>query len=352
MSASFAPKVKKTFTTDHVRPEKGRKTFTFELTVDKNSSSVELPGKKDKLTTTVVDKGLKTNEAAFEEIEFTKAGTYIFNITETASGKTQDDGYTYDTTTWKLTVPVKPEVAEGKDVLSVDTDHVKYEATKDGNTVVSEGKDSAATFSNTYTPAPTKYEPKVSKELSNGSAPVPSGEEKTFEFTLTQKNANPKDGATLQGGKPSVETTNKAGEKAAGFGDITFTKAGTYNFTITEKDTGEKGYGYDNSQWTLTVKVVDKGGKLEIDKDNTYYSKDGNKVNGAAAATFTNTYKPTETDYQLQVTKHIGGDDKDTAPEETFTFDLAFNMNLDGLKFDNTGTWFQCVWQMFRNSLL
>ena len=193
----------------HVRPEKGRKTFTFELTVDPTGPSVELPEQKEKLTTTVVDEGMETKESAFKEIEFTKAGTYIFQIKETESGKTENDGYTYDTTSWTLTVPVKQEQAGGKDVLSVDTANVKYEAVDAAGTpVVSQGQDSAATFSNTYTPAPTKYEPKVSKEISKDSAPVPSGQEKTFNFILTQEDTNPQGGAVLPSSNAAVSYTH------------------------------------------------------------------------------------------------------------------------------------------------
>ena len=82
--------------------------------------------------------------------------------------------------------------------------------------------------SNTYKAAPTTEKVKVTKEL--------SGREWTdtdsFEFTLAAT-SNPNDGAKL----PSVLTANATkAAKTAEFGDITFSKPGTYVFTITETE--------------------------------------------------------------------------------------------------------------------
>ena len=328
MSTTFAPKVKKDFTTDHVRPEAGQKTFQFNLESceEYDENIVKMP---KNTAVEIKDAG----EKAFGKITFTKEGEYSFWITESEKATADQDGYTYDTTRWKVTVPVVQETKEENgvtnDVLKVDMDAVTYEAFA-GNEATGEASAGEATFRNTYIPASVRFEPKVSKVISDESDLVPEGQEKEFEFSLTKDSGNPEGGAQLPGGKDEVRVTNKAGAAPASFGEIEFTKAGTYNFIIKEVDTQQPGYEYDKAEWTLTVTVEDKGGKLEI--VDSYYSKNGKREE---KATFINTYKVTETDYQPKVTKLIGGDNKDTATTAEFKFDLAFNGDLENLEFAN-----------------
>ncbi|MFV0396311.1 MAG: Cna B-type domain-containing protein [Coprobacillaceae bacterium] len=48
------------------------------------------------------------------------------------------------------------------------------------------------------------------------------------------------------------------------FGDITYVKAGTYVYNISELHTGEEGYTYDTSMYQLVVKVEEVDGVLEM----------------------------------------------------------------------------------------
>ena len=60
-------------------------------------------------------------------------------------------------------------------------------------------------------------------------------------------------------GKMSVEI---GGSGEAPLGTVTFAEAGDYVYTITEIDGGKAGWTYDNTVYTLTVKVSRQGGNL------------------------------------------------------------------------------------------
>ena len=116
---------------------------------------------------------------------------------------------------------------------------------------------------------------------------------KTFNFTLAQATAQ--EGVTL--GRTTASVTGAGTEN---FGEITFTKAGDFTFTISETEGSDSGYTYDEEPWTLTVKVRDTNGALGISE--TIYSKTGTSSN-TAEAVFTNNYKLTETSYTPKVAK-------------------------------------------------
>jgi pilin isopeptide linkage protein len=71
-------------------------------------------------------------------------------------------------------------------------------------------------------------------------------EKQNFTFTLTPENAsNP---------VPTKNTVTIAGEGTAQF-DITYTEPGIYKYTLKEKDDGLSGYKYDNSVYSISVRV-------------------------------------------------------------------------------------------------
>jgi pilin isopeptide linkage protein len=102
-----------------------------------------------------------------------------------------------------------------------------------------------------------------------------------FRFVLTAL-----DGAPL----PEHWTTDHVqltitGAGTASFGKITYTAAGTYVYTITERNTSAEGYTYDESVYTYTVSVAEENGRMAI-KSKTL-SKAGQPVEKAV---FTNQY--------------------------------------------------------------
>ncbi|MGY3705027.1 Spy0128 family protein, partial [Vagococcus martis] len=78
--------------------------------------------------------------------------------------------------------------------------------------------------------------------------------------------------------------TNQAGQ--VNFDEISYDKAGTYTYSIHEVKGNAPGVTYDNKALKVTVKVTDKGGKLEAEslydggaEFNNHYKKFGKPNN-------------------------------------------------------------------------
>lgn len=138
-------------------------------------------------------------------------------------------------------------------------------------------KDSTGGGGSGPAPVPVKSDPPV-KKVVTGNPDTPG----SFTFTLT-----PADPAfpMPEGSSDGKKEATVSGAGAYEFGDITFTKAGTYVYIITEKNNGQRGYSYDNASYTVTYVVTDNGGRLEAAR--------AIKRNGQAAddVVFTNDYK-------------------------------------------------------------
>lgn len=193
--------------------------------------------------------------------------TYTFKITE-QSGSTLNDGYTYDKAEWTLTVVVDDD-QNGK--LSINEEQTKYSSDKAD---VSDNITSAE-FTNKYMPASTTTRLEVSKVVEG--APMAKEEE----FTFTQSLVNETDGVSLPKNNQvtiKVQPSNAGNEQQnrAKFNPITFTKAGTYKFYITE-DTSKLPDGYDKSISNIKlveVTVEDAGGSLRVTRTKYYTSTD------------------------------------------------------------------------------
>lgn len=254
--AEYAPTVEKTFAAGSETPVAGDR-FTFELALDTGSKDdVVLPA-----DTTVTVEG--AGKANFGAIQFLKEGTYTFTITEKADPTLEGFGYEFDTTEWTLTV-------ETKDVDGVITIQ-SHKYTAKGQT----DSDEQATFENNYDPRFVSYAPVVSKQVT-GETP---DSKQTFHFTLRLMTQNPV-GAVFM---PEKTETSVEGAGIATFDEIRFRSAGTYTFTIVEKQENVSGYTYDARTWTLTVKVAEKlfSDELEVTSIE-YLATDGTKRDDAA----------------------------------------------------------------------
>lgn len=182
---------------------------------------------------------------------------------------------------------------------------VSFKVTDDGNgklTVQRVGDDSAAafTFTNTYSVQPTDSsvtdQVTVTKNLTGRD--MKAGE---FEFQL------------LEGTKVVATGTNDASGKVA-LSSITYTKPGTYSYTLCEVGGGSQkaGVQYDGSTFAVTTTVTDNGdGTLSV----------AHKVdNDANAVGFTNSYTPAATSVTLGASKVLNGKSLDA---EEFTFVLT-----------------------------
>ena len=116
----------------------------------------------------------------------------------------------------------------------------------------------------------------------------------SFSFSLAAKDAETQ--RAIEGHEvllpdaTTVTITNETADHQASFGNITFNKAGTYTFAVTEEvpadDAKISGIAYDDAELIVTVKVTaDADGNLIVVR------VDENDAPTAAPLTFTNTYK-------------------------------------------------------------
>ena len=201
------------------------------------------------------------------KITFTKSGSYTFTVTEKNQGAA---GYTYDNK------PVTVNIAVTRD----DTNNSLKAAvtySKNGNSAV------GIIFANTYqTPEPVKASLSGTKKLTE------NGKEKTVEagqFTFTEKADAKNDAAGTKGF--ASDTAEVKTDGTFTFGDITFTKVGTYSFIVTENDAKAAGYTYDASSYVITYSVAlnKTSNTFEVTQLITKNAED------AEAVEFDNTYK-------------------------------------------------------------
>ena len=280
--ATYEPKVEKAITGAEI-PAGREDRFIFTMTYKNAQSAYNNVNAADGIQgmsvgdvkeITITGEG----ETGFGAMTFTKAGTYTFEIKE--KGDSKLPGYDYDDSTWTLTVTV----VDDKGVLKATPSY-----SKTGENPNAE----KASFTNTYAVTPATYTPQVEKTFSADSVARPTA--KDFEFVLTADAGNPQDGAftggatgTALAGEHNTLKTTVSGTGTASFDEITFTKAGTYSFTIKETEGADLGYTYDDAEWTLTVTVTDVGGQLTATQ--TYKSSDDAVQEKDDKAVFENTY--------------------------------------------------------------
>lgn len=208
-----------------------------------------------------------------------RSHTFTYKVTESGSA----DGVTNDT----------------------ETKTVSFKVTDDGNgklTVERLGaaSDSAFTFTNTYSVQPVNSsvtdQVTVTKNLTGRD--MTAGE---FEFQL------------LDGTKVVATGTNDVSGNVT-LSQITYTKPGTYNYTLCEVGGGSQkaGVQYDGSTFAVTTTVKDNGdGTLSV----------AHKVsNDANAVGFTNSYAPAATSVTLGASKVLDGKSLEV---DEFTFVLT-----------------------------
>ena len=190
----------------------------------------------------------------FAPLQLDKVGTYVYTVSERAG--TTANGVTYDTTVFTATVTV----TENAETHALEA-QVAY--SKGGKAA------DAVAFSNSYAPAAT--------EVKLGASKVLSGEDlKEGQFSFQLKDA---DGKVLQ-------TAKNAADGTVGFEAISYDKPGTYAYSISEVDDGQKNVTYDAAEHRVTVTVTDDGAGHLV-ATVTY--------DGAVAPVFKNTYTPPTT---------------------------------------------------------
>lgn len=162
------------------------------------------------------------------------------------------------------------------------------------------------------------FNPKILKTVEG------TEDKETFEFSI--RNTGTTEGVAMPSN--TTCTVNGAGEGI--FNMISFVRPGTYQFEITEVDGYLPGYIYDDTAWTLTVKVGLSGGTLYA--ESIEYSNPDGTLTSTKNAQFTNRYSRDEATFTPKVTKEIANANLiKPGAEETFKFQiipLAFYENM------------------------
>ena len=248
--------------------------FTFEL-VNKAT---------DKVVQTAKNKADGT--VTFPAETYTEVGNHTYIIREKNDGS---KGYTYDDKTVEVTVAV--------------TDNGQ------GQLVATETYATPAEFTNNYQPLSTSAAISVTKALTGRSQKA--GE---FSFDLIE-----------EGATSAAQTKVNAENGSVAFDAITYTKPGTYKYTVKEKAGTVAGVTYSTQILNVTVKVTDNAGQLEA----TVEYPDGQ--------TITNAYKAAAADVTIKAKKVLKGK---ALVANAFTFELvdaSTNKVVDTAKNDANG---------------
>ena len=292
-------------------------SFTFTLTAQDGAPMPAEGG-----DTISITNGDNPKTAVFGSIEFDAEGEYKYTVKEIKPEEGALGGVTYDTHETTVTVSVTDTDYDGK--LEARVSYDNGSATTDEDQAVT----NAAAFTNTYAASSTTLSGaenlKVEKELT-GRDWIASD---SFTFTLAGAgditNNAIDDGIVVLPDPAEITISGNTGDHAATFEDITFTKAGTYTFTVTESGDVPGVINDPKAVRTITVKVTDNN-------DGTLTAE---VVGGESEdLKFTNTYDPgtiTLTgDSALKVQKTLRG--REWADGEAYSFTIKSTSAPEGV---------------------
>ncbi len=301
-----------------------------------------------------------------KDLRFTQPGTYTYYITE----KTESTpGLIYDTSKYKVVVTVKDKDADGGNIdksgnLTGSVQYFKGTLGENGEYTFSNKPEIAniAAFTNTYTTEPATLNGEEKLSVTKKLVGREWGNEESFTFTIAAAGDNAENTPLPNENTLTLTKPTPDGDTATGhFGNITYTKAGNYSYTIREV------HGTDNTaaitQWdgtVYTVKVtVEDNGAGELHITNFTVESDGSNYIGIS---FTNRYEadpnPTKTvtdesgnnidntlvspGQKLTYTIHwvnnaVNATGNYTPAEITVTDTVPANTTFDSA--DNGGTW-------------
>jgi pilin isopeptide linkage protein/LPXTG-motif cell wall-anchored protein len=214
-------------------------TFRFRLAAVDNAP---MPAGSVNGVKTVTISG--TGNTTFGTISYINPGNYNYTISEIAGSNA---AYTYDKTVYELCVQVT-----WKDEAGGELQAVMYLVKQGG-----QDKQERAMFVNEYTRSSVTIDPPVKKVIS-GDAP---STDSIFTFYLKANDISfPMPSGSVNGIKSLLITGDGVGD----FGEITYTQAGVYTYTVYERDSNAAGYTYDTTVYTMTVTVIEENGRLSI----------------------------------------------------------------------------------------
>lgn len=261
--------------------------YVYEL--DQDGNPVSFDGMSTSIASAFNEDNSRTQKAIFGQIIFTQPGTYTFQVSE-----------------------VVPENANGWSYADSQTITVTV---NDDYSVSINPENATVTFKNTYGATGSLTLDCLTKALEGRDWM----EDDEFTFTLSGKNVT--EGTNATSGFALPETTEvtidyqdavaAAGEGNAtegvkvpfSFGTISFTQAGTYEFTVTESEIEEAGVSNTSGSVTYRVEVADESqdGNLEITSSI---------IGQTGSNDFVNTYDPNNATSSLMATKTLNGSSK------------------------------------------
>lgn len=262
---------------------------------------------------------------------FPTDGIYRYQVRER---KGDNAGVTYDDRTWILTVTVQ-------DDLTTFTRRITANTTCDGV------RSDAIQFTNTYKAQPVSVRFRARKTLADPDHTGVRLQAGQYEFTCVEDKTGGQVG--------TAKTNDQRGDVL--FDAISYTRPGTYDYTIRETPGDRGGVTYDAAKHHVTVTVTDDGegqlladvkydGGTAIQFTNTYRAQpatDNPTAVKAVSASEGNHYKLKGDDFTFTLHRVTAPDGVTAEADQTKTNDARGNIRFDQLSFPLPGTYVYTV---------
>lgn len=263
---------------------------------------------------------------------FAKEGVYRYQVRERRG---DNPGVAYDSRTWILTVTVT-------DDLTTFTRRITANTTCDGV------QSDAIQFTNTYQAKPVSVRFRARKTLVDPDHTGVRLQAGQYEFTCVEDKTGGQVG--------TVKTNDQRGDVL--FDAISYTRPGTYDYTIRETPGDRGGVTYDAARHHVRVTVTDNGeGQLLADVKydggtaipeftNTYRAQpatDNPTAVKAVSASEGNHYKLKGDDFTFTLHRVTAPDGVTAEADQTKTNDARGNIRFDQLSFPLPGTYVYTV---------
>lgn len=263
---------------------------------------------------------------------FAKEGVYRYQVRERSG---DNPGVAYDSRTWILTVTVT-------DDLTTFTRRITANTTCDGV------QSDAIQFTNTYKAQPVSVRFRARKTLVDPDHTGVRLQAGQYEFTCVEDKTGGQVG--------TAKTNDQRGDVL--FDAISYTRPGTYDYTIRETPGDRGGVTYDAARHHVRVTVTDNGeGQLLADVKydggtaipeftNTYRAQpatDNPTAVKAVSASEGNHYKLKGDDFTFTLHRVTAPDGVTDEADQTKTNDARGNIRFDQLSFPLPGTYVYTV---------
>lgn len=271
----------------------------------------------------------------FDDITYTKPGTYVYNIVEARAGDGYDvsilPGMSVSQALYRVTVTVTDEAHDG--TLKVESTMLRLK--DDTGATLADGagvKTDRAAFTNVFDVKEAEWDLRGTKnyEDKTGSHPLSSG---MFQFELTAKTEGAPMPANTVGGKATanVDATGRFAFERVTFdeNDVNADKTPkSYEYELREVNSGVNGMTYDGTVWHITVTAsLNEADEVVFSVQNT---REGQTTVPGETVSFSNSYKAESAvvnDF-IHGTKTLKG--RDSLDGEKFTFSLTQTSGPEG----------------------